>query len=220
MRKKIIMAFCFCLCWAGIVNAQVQTKTWTGTATQAGGEMLSFNKYTGDVADLISVLIKVEFSGYTTRLQLDNDTDVAVTSTASFSNTATATALAGDVNSTSRIVSVGYTLEGNDETLAETQGFDVGGVDYKDFAAQNFAQNKEITSGNKSSYVGTGTFDISLIVSDVVSDGVTSGTVSKQVGSGQTTTKVTVTYTTVPEPTSFMLFILGGIGFVLRRRRK
>lgn len=204
---------------ASLANAAVVTYGPVSSGNQAQGESwsvdLQLNQFDPSLGTLDKVILTLD-AGQSADVTIENDsTTSGVNVTVTLNGTVTGTA----PNSLVAISSIiGNKTSGS---LAATDGTPGSGPDYEDLGtiSDTTQATDEITS-NFSPYIGTGTFTVTI---DGVGGWSFSGTndatlkVSDFVGYGDAS--VTYEYT-VPEPATMGLMGLGGLGMLLRRRRK
>jgi hypothetical protein len=191
---------------------------------------LSLAKYNGNLADLTSVYVEVEFSLFNSVVEVDNDSVTSGVATAKVQSvietfTSSATLLKSDFD----------TINAADFSILEQQNFNLDpttgdaveftatlDVDYGIFDPGTIAKSDagNISSGVWGDYVGAGNFTI-----DVKSSYLTGATFDGSDGyfqgstpNGEIYAKVIYNYEIVPEPATLCLLGIGGM--LLRRRRK
>jgi len=227
IRKSImILLCCIGLLLTSNMYATVQKETHSGGShiVSTGADFsttLKFQKYHGALSDLQQIKITLNTENATGfwagKVGLDNDNSSAVTGKVDFGLESTIRTSFGD-ETTANIndTNVSYSLGADD---GDGAGYNDGGDDNRSYLATNIEKSSFllIDSADFANYNGTGDFSITLNVAETFN--IDKASIEHMYAAMNTST-VTVEYTTVPEPTSFMLFLIGGISFILRRRRK
>jgi hypothetical protein len=212
---------------AGSASGQTITQTLNFSGVPDFSQPLLFNKYDGPLDDLISVNVSYSITISGGQFIIDNDSESPASLTAEFGAGLGATS--SDVtlldSSFNPIISGVSVVNTGTYNLAPNEG---DGLNDYDPSAPDGALligatldatgGADVNSLFLSQYVGSGTYTINANTNQI-------GRLSFNSGIETATTPVfasgsiTVTYTTVPEPSTTMLFGLAAAGLAFRRRR-
>ena len=204
----------------------MQTQTF-GPTTPAFTDSVNFNKFNGNLADLLSVKIKMELTVSGGNAIVDNDGEFNTTVEVTFGTTGSISSsdvtlldgLFDPVVASVGVLSVqNVNLDGNDADPTGQFDNDGGG----DNATVNGPAGTEMNMGFINSvffsdYVGAGTFaiDIDVDTDFQVSGGSgVAGSFTPQIAEGS----IMVIYEVIPAPSSAALLGLGGLAMARRRR--
>ncbi|MBC7981378.1 MAG: choice-of-anchor E domain-containing protein [Armatimonadetes bacterium] len=226
--KTIATIAAICAALSGLAHSQTfitQTLNFSGVPDFSAP--LLFNKYNGNVADLLNVEVQYSLTIDGGRFIVDNDSNTAANVTVNFGAELDATS--SDVN----LLNSSFNPIINDVSSVNSQTFNLaanvgdGLNDYDPTGPDGGALNgtTQTSSGGDdvnsmffSQYVGPGTYTITAKSSQIGSLSFNSGieTATTPVTANGT---ITVIYTVVPEPSTAILSGLAVLGLATRRRR-
>ena len=204
-----------------------QTATFSGTPDFS--QSLTFNKYTGNLSDLIGITVSYSLNIAGGSYSVDNDSPVSVNNIqASFG--ANLSLSSSDValltSNFQPVITNANALNTATFNLGPDQGdgtatFSTSPIDSATLYGKDATTSGSGSIGNFawSQFVGAGTFNINALASQQGSLSYNSGisTLSTPLDAKGT---VTVTYLTVPEPSGSLLLGLTCAGALLRRKRQ
>ncbi|RJX33122.1 MAG: PEP-CTERM sorting domain-containing protein [Desulfarculus sp.] len=233
MRKKLAGLALLAAMLLLAVPAQadiIQTQAF-GPAIPDFSPVLTFNKYSGNVADLTAIIVDLSLTSTGGLGQVDNESSSVANVHVEFgtsgylfsSDVLLPFNLINPLTPVKTVTAADFVLQPND---GDGIGVDVGGPDYNQLVggADTATATGNVLSTTFGMYVGAGTFDITGIIQTYLAvtgaSGISQGT-TPQNAEGF----VRVTYRTaggVPEPGTMLLVAsgLGGLAAWRRRRRR
>lgn len=215
--KNVMMVSMIVLAATSVgLAAPLQTETETyGPAAPSYSDLLTFNQYSGANCGLVRITMRADSTGGS--VSLDNEGEDPATATYDFGirSTLASTTLASDVV-LNALNSGSASLAADDGDLAST--VEVDGLDSALINGQPVSDQQilEFTGTDMAPFLGSGTFDVDAYVTSIAS--ITGGVNFTNIvsdGGGL----VTVEYF-VPEPATMGLLTLGGLGLLVRARRR
>ncbi len=236
MKKPVCSVVGVSILAAGMLVSTATAATITQTQPFSGvpdyTQVLTFNQFDdlGGTLTLLSVYVEVNLNAIGGALRCDNDAPQSASGAIEFGAQAAITASVplidamfqpifqpGDVKATGG-TTLNLTADDDDLEVGGTPNFSMMGTDYGFYLGGSVWDSDSgiVNSLVYGSYIGTGTFTITVEGTQVANYGSLGG-VQAQIDPLDTTGTVTVIYNYIPEPATLGLLLLGGL-LTARRR--